>query len=101
MSRIMELADAYVGAMVMPDGIHTVNDPVKVRAALAAEVEKLEAELMEQARLNGMGGDRELKLMAENERYRAALEMVAGKRLCLDPLMSNAEIAKAVLGETK
>ena len=46
----------------------------------AAEVEKLEGELVEQARLLGMGGEREAKLMAEvaalRERVRVLEEAV-------------------------
>lgn len=34
---------------------------------IAAELRRLHAEVLEQCRLNGMGSDREAKLMAENE----------------------------------
>ena len=34
---------------------------------------------------------------ADNLRLRAALEMIAGKRLCIDNLMSNADIAREAL----
>jgi hypothetical protein len=45
-------------------------------ASLRAEVERLTKECEEQARLNGMGGERELALRAENERLREALEKI-------------------------
>jgi hypothetical protein len=39
----------------------------------AAELRRLHAEVQEQCRLNGMGSEREARLMAENEALRAAL----------------------------
>jgi hypothetical protein len=41
---------------------------------LTANIDALKAELNEQARLNGMGSEREAKLMAENERLIGELE---------------------------
>lgn len=38
-------------------------------------IAELEAELMEQARVNGMGGEREAKLMARVERLEQALDV--------------------------
>jgi hypothetical protein len=36
-------------------------------------------------------------LRAENERLREVLEIISGKRQCLDNLMSNQDIARAAL----
>ena len=44
---------------------------------LRAENEKLRAECDEQARLNGMGGEREAKLASDNARLRATLKPFA------------------------
>ena len=41
---------------------------------LNAEIEQLRAEVLEQARLLGMSGEREAKLLAEIERLRALVE---------------------------
>lgn len=38
---------------------------------IADEIERLRAEVLEQCRLNGMGGSREAKLLAENAQLRA------------------------------
>lgn len=38
-----------------------------------------------------------LELEAENARLREALEIIAGKRLCLDGLMGNVDVARAAL----
>jgi hypothetical protein len=52
-------------------------------ASLRAEVERLTKECEEQARLNGMGGERELALRAENERLREALREMDAEYLKL------------------
>ena len=44
---------------------------------LNAEIEQLRAEVLEQARLLGMSGEREAKLLAEIERLRARVEVLA------------------------
>lgn len=44
----------------------TITDLREQRADLEAEVAALKEELLEQARVNGMGGEREAKLLAEN-----------------------------------
>lgn len=38
-----------------------------------------------------------LALDKENNRFRIALEIIAGRRQCVDSLMSNAEVAAAAL----
>lgn len=38
-------------------------------------------------------------LEAENAKLREALEIIAGKRQCIDVLMGNADVARAALGE--
>lgn len=48
--------------------------------------------------LSALAADRD-RLAAENARLREALEIVAGKRQCLDNLMSNAEVARAALSK--
>jgi len=37
------------------------------------------------------------RMLVENERLRAALEMIAGRRQCLDNLLGNVEIARQAL----
>lgn len=62
-------------------------DEVKWNARAPTEKEAaLEAELMEQVRLNGMGTERELALMAKIERKEAILERLEGA-------LKNAKIA--------
>lgn len=39
------------------------------------------------------------KMRAENERFRLALEIIAGRRQCIDNLMSNVEVAQAALDQ--
>lgn len=46
------------------------------RAALLTERDMLETEVLEQARLNGMGSEREARLMAERDALRDALWVV-------------------------
>jgi hypothetical protein len=45
--------------------------------AVAAELRRLHAEVQEQCRLNGMGSEREAKLMAENNALLEALRQIA------------------------
>jgi hypothetical protein len=54
-------------APVAPD----VDDLAQTVSKQADRIADLEAEVMEQARLNGMGAERELALMAEVERLMA------------------------------
>jgi uncharacterized protein len=44
--------------------------------AAAAELRRLHAEVQEQCRLNGMGSEREARLMAENEALRETLKKI-------------------------
>lgn len=69
-----------------------------------ARAEAAEAENLEQARLLGMGAERELALLSRVERAdaklalaRQALEIIAGKSQCIDNLMGNGDVAEAAL----
>lgn len=57
-----------------------INKIKNVFSELYAEIEKLRAEVQEQARLNGMGAERKLALQAKVERLREALEDIASGR---------------------
>lgn len=50
-----------------------IGDLLAALDALTAEIAALRAELDEQARVNGMGGEREAALLAEVERLKAAV----------------------------
>lgn len=52
---------------------HFVGDDNQICLEAVAALREAHAELMEQARCNGMGGERELALMAEVSRLRALL----------------------------
>jgi multidrug resistance efflux pump len=41
------------------------------------------------------------RLAGENARMRWALEIIAGKRQCIDNLMSNEDVARAALGDAR
>lgn len=71
---------------------------------LEARAEAAEAENLEQARLLGMGAERELALLSRAERAEAkvaiakqALKIIAGKSQCIDNLMGNGDVAEAAL----
>ena len=59
----------------------------------AAEVSRLEAEVMEQCRLNAMGAEREAKLRAERDSLRAQLEAAVCK--CCDRPLTDDELKDA------
>lgn len=64
----------------------------------AAEIERLRAEVQEQARINGMGAERELALQAKIPRLRKALGIIVD--LCDDfdpPASLTASVARAAL----
>lgn len=64
----------------------------------AAEIEHLRAEVQEQARINGMGAERELALQAKTARLRKALGIIVD--LCDDfdpPASLAASVARAAL----
>ena len=69
---------------------HYEREPNGRVRELEAEVERLTGELAP-AYATGM------TLLAENKKLRAALEIIAGERQCLDNLMSNVEVARAAL----
>lgn len=50
------------------------NTPEHECHEAADEIERLRTEVLEQCRLNGMGGSREAKLIAENAQLRAEVE---------------------------
>ena len=66
----LRLADALDRA---PYSSPTTNDAAEELRRLVAENEALKAELIEQARVNGMGGEREARLMALNAELSEAL----------------------------
>lgn len=55
------------GFMAAPVASHAGSDPVALAALLQAQVDVLTAELHEEARINGMGGEREAALLARVE----------------------------------
>lgn len=64
-------------AVRLADQIHAGNGEwMQKAAALLRRIPGLEAEVQEQARLNGMGAERELALMAQVSRLEAELEKV-------------------------
>lgn len=67
---VQQVAADEVGMAVMPNEV--VTYAADLIATLRAQVERLQAEVNEQARLNGMGGERELALMARVERLQAS-----------------------------
>ena len=64
-------------APVAPD----VDDLAQTVSKQADRIAELEAEVMEQARCNGMGAERELALMAEVEKLMAWQRRVAAAQL--------------------
>jgi hypothetical protein len=63
---------------------------IKQRNEIAAERDKLLERLAANAHYDE-------KILVENLRLRAALEIIAGKRQCVDNLLSNVEIARRAL----
>lgn len=92
--------------MVMTQVNHHIEIEMKLKKELASHSERvsaLEAELVEEARLNGMGSEREARLMAENDRLREALtEIVAIENKVTggdwDEIAQARLIARAALG---
>ena len=66
---------------------------------LEAENEALKAELAEQARVNGMGSEREAKLLAVNAELVEALRRVRGTGVFLGAIAQ--EMAEAALAKTQ
>ena len=66
--------------------VHQVLDVQQQAYAVgkSARIAELEAEVDEQARLNGMGAERELALRAEVERLRRAVEVIETAWMCRD-----------------
>lgn len=64
---------------------------------LRAENEALAEELQEQARLNGIGSEKEARLETENARLREALMEVHVQVLCCVTVLGDSESLRAVL----
>ena len=79
LDRIKEL-DAEVQERILAHDITFKQAMANGEAAALAEAERDEAqaEALEQARLLGMGAERELKLMAERDEARRAVKRLAG-----------------------
>jgi hypothetical protein len=69
--------------------------------AAAREITELEAELSALKWDHSRLQDRCTELVNENDKFREALGIIAGKQPCVDSLMGNAEIAKAALETIK
>lgn len=76
---------------------------VKMRKEWVDEIVKLREELAEAKRVTFDPAVLEKMNQLEKQRDKAieALEMIAGKRYCLDALMSNSDVAKAALANIK
>lgn len=105
-STALRLADA-INSDFDPDWMYETGlDQIAAELRrLQAENESLKSDCIEQARILGMGAERELKLIAENEALLAAL-----KDLCKHfyhlydsdwPALARARAALARAGETK
>lgn len=109
MDKVIELAkkvglDSVNGKVYTWAGQHNVTEELKKFYTLARA--DLEAELLEQARIVGMGGERELKLMAENAKLRKALSpfvLANSSEEHMTLIVRTADItaARAALGENK
>lgn len=64
------MSTPFKSEWLQPGAVVSVDIPTL--AAFAAELRRLHQEVQEQCRLNGMGAERELKLMAELEQARRA-----------------------------
>jgi len=84
----------------MSDDMSWIDHPANLRANAAllraiADQSLLHADYIEQLRISL---DRlTTQLRTENARLREALEIIAGRRQCLDNLMSNVDVACAAL----
>lgn len=64
--RLDDLCNAEWVLKRLTDGANALRTLVSERDALAVRVSELEAEVLEQCRLNGMGAERELALMSRS-----------------------------------
>ena len=96
MSEALFYANALEVSDKNPALINVNNRAAAELRRLHAENEALKVELHEQARVNGMGGEREASLMAELERKSDAIQRLWKERDELRAL--NAELVEALRG---
>lgn len=96
MSEALRLADELLDGLADEHWNQLFADAAAELRRLHAENEALKVELHEQARVNGMGGEREASLMAELERKSDAIQRLWKERDELRAL--NAELVEALQG---
>lgn len=84
MQKVVLATDYDAIAAELADWQRMRNEAMAVAEANRDRIRELEAELNEQARVNGMGGSREAALMAKVARLEAALEFA---QLAIDDLL--------------